>query len=733
MPILPSSSVPSPFKFVNGTPTGPLFNKGGEVFDVKAYGAVGDGTTDDTTAIRAAITAAANSGVVFFPPGIYITGKLTIDIGLWFVGSGYETTIIKLKNSTNDNVIESNNFSTLTGTDTSSTPYNFGIINMTIDGNKANQSSGNGIALYAYGHRLDNVRVRNCKGWGIWQEWGTSSSDPANGDSMEAFITNYKIHHCDTGGQYFKGPHDTQFHNGIVYKNGNNVSGAKNLYIVADQYGSGSVFSMIHLWGGTYDYAIYNNCTGITFADCQVEGAKVAEIYNAANSCNFENVKVFSLESNSVSNVVKGLVLANSATKIHGTLKMENIGGGVLDLTASAGVNNLNIFADYYTAGVTVPNPAIIGSIDSNSTINLHLYNGTTSKPYSVSYMPEIITNDITTFRPLTSNASAEVDIEASGSGNESNLRLIGHNSSNDGDYGLLSLRSENPDLIFSVYDNSAATYHQFFTYQYLLNRLGFLGNTLTTTFGSYNTPLNAVMMNLVNQDDSNNVTPSSVDLQLRFNSGAYTEASGKMAKISAIRANADFANTVDLAFFTSPTNSTTLERVRITNDGKVGVGTTGPTQLLSVSEKFQVNSSGTIPKYNNVATAGLGVPAIYGFGRSTAQTAAVASVATYTVGSSDGSFAISANVLVTASATHNFTVTCAYTDEGNTSRTLTLNLSQLAGTLVTAITNTTGIGPYGGVPVHIRAKASTSITIATTGTFTSVTYNVEGLITQKA
>lgn len=139
------------------------------------------------------------------------------------------------------------------------------------------------------------------------------------------------------------------------------------------------------------------------------------------------------------------------------------------------------------------------------------------------------------------------------------------------------------------------------------------------------------------------------------------------------------------------------------------------------------------IINYNNINTAGLGVTAVYGFGRSVAQTAAVASVAAYTVGAADGSFEVSANVNVTTSVTHSFTVTCTYTDEGNTSRTLTLNFSQLTGTFLTAITNVQGVGAYEGIPLHIRCKASTSITIASTGTFTSLTYNIEGLIKQAA
>lgn len=114
--------------------------------------------------------------------------------------------------------------------------------------------------------------------------------------------------------------------------------------------------------------------------------------------------------------------------------------------------------------------------------------------------------------------------------------------------------------------------------------------------------------------------------------------------------------------------------------------------------------------------------------GRSTAQTGAVASVVVYTNAASDGSFLISSNINVTAYTAGTVTVACDYTDETNTARTFTFTFSNLTGTLSTTIGAT---GPYEGFPAHIRCKASTSITIKTTVSIFTGTYNVEGYITQ--
>lgn len=92
-----------------------------------------------------------------------------------------------------------------------------------------------------------------------------------------------------------------------------------------------------------------------------------------------------------------------------------------------------------------------------------------------------------------------------------------------------------------------------------------------------------------------------------------------------------------------------------------------------------------------------------------------------------DGSYQVSAFVNVTTSTVHSFTVICSYTDETNTARTATFNFSNLAGTISPTIANAGGAVPYEGLPLNIRCKAGTSISVATApgGTYTGVVYDI--------
>jgi hypothetical protein len=135
-----------------------------QAFSVRSvqYGAKGDGSTDDTAAIQAAVTACAGAGVVYFPPGTYkLSSALTVGTGVTLCGAGQTATTLH-QSSTTANAI------TIGGT----TVANVQIRDLTITG----PSSGSGVGISASANAganpvvqlvIRNVTVSNMGSHGI--------------------------------------------------------------------------------------------------------------------------------------------------------------------------------------------------------------------------------------------------------------------------------------------------------------------------------------------------------------------------------------------------------------------------------------------------------------------------------------------------------------------------------------------------------------------------------------
>lgn len=127
---------------------GMLRDKGSAIYDVKAYGAVGDGTTNDITAIQNAVNAAntAGGGHVYFPPGTY---KINSSI-----------------EAKSNVTLFSYNSSASVLTTTMAEGQHVGLINVTnvnnvvIDNLGANITGGGATFVTSYGH--DGLKIRNC-------------------------------------------------------------------------------------------------------------------------------------------------------------------------------------------------------------------------------------------------------------------------------------------------------------------------------------------------------------------------------------------------------------------------------------------------------------------------------------------------------------------------------------------------------------------------------------------
>lgn len=329
--------------------------------NAKAYGATGDGTTDDTDALRAAL---ATGRSVFLPDGIYVTGKLTIADEQWLLGAGYGAVVLKLRDGEDDNLIETEGFADLAGSDDPDGPANFGIQGVTLDANAAGQTPGSflALAMYGLGYNVSRVIVRD---GGIHSEWSTDTT-PAGSSPFEATISDFKIQEAADGGLYFKGPHDSIISRGQIIRCGTLGSGTAKvpLHFAAGGSSNGSILDAVHVWGATYDYGCVLAGSGLVFSPtCQFEGADVAQVrVNAsrqrlagkyfAGGSNFESAAAFEL--------------AAGVNNIDFNAKIEDLEGGI-DVSAG-GVTGLfgSVRAQY--AGATAP-PSIIvgGTLDQHS------------------------------------------------------------------------------------------------------------------------------------------------------------------------------------------------------------------------------------------------------------------------------------------------------------------------------------------------------------------------------
>lgn len=273
-------------------------------YNVKQYGALGDGVTNDTTAIQNTINAAAGGvvngtntagGVVYLPPGVYVHSGLVLYNCIHLLGAGMDASILYLANGSNTHSISGYNTSSLIGGSTTGGIYDWSVRNLTINGNKSNQSTtGMGIRVYGKDAILEGLRIWNTYSDGIRMDWnGTGTS--YSGHGMEVQVSNCKVHDTGGAGVNWTGPFSSQFTNVICY-----LTGSVGFYF--GPHATGIQCSNCHAKNVGAAPAFLIEGTGATFTNCIAEGSPSMQLVLLANNVSWRGGSIASegVSSNNV-------------------------------------------------------------------------------------------------------------------------------------------------------------------------------------------------------------------------------------------------------------------------------------------------------------------------------------------------------------------------------------------------------------------------------------------------
>jgi len=292
--------------------------------DVKSYGAKGDGTSDDTVAIQAAVDAVKdNGGTIVFPSGTYIVGQVNVTGGLTLKTKDGEATtaVIKTKNYAGawNRCFTTQASGYMHNDSTDSAPLNFS--NLDFDGNLANQGA---YIQYELEHQAAIFVMANINNTGklIVNISDCNFKDGVAGAMAIYTNTIATINNC-TATDYFKGAVVAVGDGGEIYisdlttdgnlhRTGINIEpeGASELYIEAENMDINGCLDIKLINGSTFigenikvrrgPFFLYSRDSTMEFLDSEFHaGAKSTSHIYYPHNVKFDNCDFFALRESS--------------------------------------------------------------------------------------------------------------------------------------------------------------------------------------------------------------------------------------------------------------------------------------------------------------------------------------------------------------------------------------------------------------------------------------------------
>jgi hypothetical protein len=266
------------------------------IFNVKNYGASGNGQANDSAAFAAAIAALilAGGGTLYAPAGNYLlNGNVPLYSYMRIVGDGPDATKFTLLSNANTDVILGDQANSLIGSGSSAGIVYFGLEDFSIDGNKSNNSAGGGIVVYGRRFWVKNVVIRNCVEDGWYSEWSASSASPDSADPlMEAFIDGLEVAYCNGNGIHFNGPHDSMIKRSIAALNNHNHNSTNSGVRIGANAG-GALLDAVHSWGDDQEFAFRVDADTCICANCYADGGHTTLVRVQANRFQWIGGRVF--------------------------------------------------------------------------------------------------------------------------------------------------------------------------------------------------------------------------------------------------------------------------------------------------------------------------------------------------------------------------------------------------------------------------------------------------------
>lgn len=391
------------------------------IFNVKDYGAIGDGVADDTAAIQAAINAAsaAGGGQVYAPEGTYIVsageepsdGCLMLKSNVYLYGDGMGLTNIKVADGSDTKI--TGVIRSAYGEET----HDFGISNLTIDGNRDNTTGKidgwfNGFIPGQEGHdsnvTLDGVEIKDCSGYGFDPHEQTINmvikNSVSHGNGLDGFVADFLV--------------DSVFENNIAYDNdrhGFNIVTSSHEFTMTNNvsYGNGSTgiviqrgseniaspYNVIITGGEVYD----NGAEGILVklssevtvsgVDIHDNGSAGVRIYGSSNV----TVENNTLTNNSLTNPVPEIIIQSYDDRT-------GVSGNYFNGSDNVVQNNVITGSDKSTYGVAERNE---DGTDRNSIIGNTITH--TSKGSTLVYGDGSVASDAVPIKVITGTTGNDV------------------------------------------------------------------------------------------------------------------------------------------------------------------------------------------------------------------------------------------------------------------------------------------------------------------------------------